>query len=40
MRDREAARGADFLDLILMATKGLFPGPVLEAMIARLEAGK
>jgi hypothetical protein len=40
MPDREAAREADFMDLILTATKGLFPGPVLEALIARLEAAK
>jgi hypothetical protein len=40
MRDREAARGAEYWDLIQLATKGLFPGPVLEALIARLEAGK
>ena len=31
---------ADFLDLLLSAANGMFPGPMLEAMIARLEAGK
>jgi hypothetical protein len=40
MRDREAALGADVLDLLAQAMLGLFPGPVLEALIARLEVGK
>ena len=40
MPERDAARGADFLELFLTAASGLFPGPVLEALIARLEAGK
>jgi hypothetical protein len=40
MPERDTARGADFLDLLLTAASGLFPGPVLEALIARLEAGK
>jgi hypothetical protein len=31
---------ADFLDLLLSAANGMFPGPVLEALIARMEAGK
>ena len=30
----------DVLDLLLSAANGIFPGPVLEALIARLEAGK
>ena len=34
-----APRG-DFLDLMLSAADGLFPAPVLEALRARLEAGK
>jgi hypothetical protein len=34
-----APRG-DFLDLLLSAANGMFPAPVLEALIARLEAGK
>lgn len=40
MPEREAAGRADFLDLFLTAANGLFPGAVLEALIARLEAGK
>ncbi len=40
MPKHEAAPRADFLDLLLSAAQGVFPGPVLEAMIARLEAGK
>lgn len=40
MPKREAAPRADFLDLFLTAAQGAFPGPMLEAMIARLEAGK
>jgi hypothetical protein len=31
---------ADLLDIILSATQGAFPGQMLEALIARLEAGK
>lgn len=40
MSRRDAAREADFLDLISEAMAGLFPGPVLEALIARLEVRK
>lgn len=38
MPERHALRG-DILDLLFSAA-GLFPGPALEALIARLEAGK
>jgi hypothetical protein len=31
---------ADFWDLLFSATNGVFPGSVLEALIARMEAGK
>ena len=31
---------ADVIDLLLTAVQGVFPGPVLEALIARMEAGK
>lgn len=37
MSQHEAARGAGFLDLFSQAVTGLFPVPVLEALIARLE---
>lgn len=40
MPRRDAAREAGFLELMSEAMAGLFPGPVLEALIARLEAGK
>lgn len=40
MSKREAAPWADCLDLLLSAAQRVFPGPVLEGMIARLEAGK
>jgi hypothetical protein len=40
MPEHETAREADFLDLILTAARGLFPGPVLEALIERLEVAK
>jgi hypothetical protein len=36
----DMSRRADFLDLILTAAKGVFPGPALEALIARMEAGR
>ena len=36
MPEREALRG-DLLDL-LFSVNGVFPGPVLEALIARMEA--
>lgn len=36
----ETARGNDFLDLLSQAMQGMFPGPVLEALIARLEVGR
>ncbi len=40
MTDRDTASRADFLDLFLNAMNGMFPAAVLEALIARLEAGK
>ena len=40
MSRRDAAREAEVLDLISEAMAGLFPGPVLEALIARLEVRK
>lgn len=40
MPERKAAPRADYLDLILTAAAGVLPGPVLEALIARLEEGK
>jgi hypothetical protein len=40
MPQRDTARSADFLDLFLTAATGVFPVQVLEALIARLEAGK
>ena len=40
MPDRDAAPRADFLDLLLSAMSGVFPGQVLEALIARLEGAK
>jgi hypothetical protein len=36
----QTAPRADFLDLLLSAANGVFPGPVLEALIARMEAAK
>lgn len=38
MPERQALRG-DILELLFSAA-GLFPGPALEALIARLEAGR
>ena len=40
MPDRDTAPRADFLDLLLSAMSGVFPGQVLEALIARLEGAK
>jgi len=37
---RRPERGADWIDLLQMAATGMFPGPALEALIARLEGGK
>lgn len=37
MSRHDAARSAGFLDLMSEALAGLFPGPVLEALIAQLE---
>jgi hypothetical protein len=34
------APGAEMLELLMTAASGMFPGPVLEALIARLEVGK
>ncbi len=31
---------ADYLDLIFAGAQGVFPLPVLEALIARMEVGK
>jgi hypothetical protein len=31
---------ADFLDLLQSASQGVFPLPILEAIMARLEGGK
>jgi hypothetical protein len=36
----DPARRADFLEMILAAANGVFPVPVLEALIARMEVGK
>ncbi len=36
----EAAPAAELLELLISAATGVFPGPVLEALIARLERGK
>lgn len=38
-RETPPPRG-DVLDLILTAAQGVFPGAALEALIARMEAGK
>jgi hypothetical protein len=40
MPEREPARRADFLDLLSQAMHGVFPGPMLEALIARLEVAR
>ncbi len=40
MTGPEAASRADIVELLLSAVQGFFPGPVLEALIARMEAGK
>ena len=40
MRRPEPARAAEIMEMLLTAVNGVFPGPVLEALIARLEAGK
>ncbi len=40
MSQREMAPGAGFLELMAQAVTGWFPGAALEALIARLEAGK
>ncbi len=36
----DPAPAAEILELMLSAASGIFPGPVLEALIARLEGGK
>ena len=36
----DSVPGADVLELLLTAATGVFPGTALEALIARLEAGK
>lgn len=40
MSRRDAVAATDLLDLLLHAMSGVFPGPVIEALIARMEAGK
>jgi hypothetical protein len=40
MTKRDAAPRGDLLDLFRRASLGVFPGPALEALIGRLEAGK
>lgn len=40
MPKREAAPRADMLELLSQAMQGVFPGPMLEALIARLEAAR
>ncbi|MCX7288777.1 MAG: hypothetical protein NTW20_14830 [Rhodobacterales bacterium] len=40
MTDPKTRPQAEVLNLLVNAVTGLFPGPVLEALIARLEAGK
>jgi hypothetical protein len=37
MHEREPAGWADFLDVLLAAAHGVFPGPALERLIDRLE---
>jgi hypothetical protein len=37
MRDDRRARPGDLLDLFRIAATGVFPGPILEALIARME---
>lgn len=37
MPKRDAAGAAEILDLLVGAMSGVFPTPVLEALIARLE---
>lgn len=37
MSERDTGRAADFLDLLSQAMAGCFPGPILEALIGRLE---
>jgi hypothetical protein len=34
------AAGTDVIEMLRSAASGVFPGPVLEALIARMEAGK
>jgi hypothetical protein len=38
MTNRDVAPWAEFIDLFLTAANGVFPGPVLEAVLARIEA--
>jgi hypothetical protein len=37
MRKSEPARPVEVLDLLLAAAHGIFPGPVLEKLIDRME---
>ena len=36
----DTAPAAELLELLMSAAAGVFPGPVLEALIARMEGGK
>lgn len=36
----DPAPAAEMLELFMTAASGFFPGPALEALIARLEVGK
>jgi hypothetical protein len=37
MKTQEPANWADFLDVLLTVATGVFPGPVLEKLIDRME---
>jgi hypothetical protein len=37
MRDDRRARSGEVLDLFRIALTGVFPGPILEALIERIE---
>lgn len=39
MTNHETAPWADLLDLLLSAANDVFPGPVLERLIDRMESG-
>ena len=40
MPRRDTAPAAEYLDFLLSAVTGVFPGAVLEALIGRLEGSK